>query len=60
MGHRVYKKKIPVDPGGGATEKNAESLDRADRGMGKGRKGNRRGTERRCLIFNKKRGEGVT
>ena len=51
MGHRVYKEKIPVVPGGGATEKNAEGLDRADRGIGKSRKGNRRGTARRCPIF---------
>ena len=42
-------------PGGGATQKNAQGLDRADRGIGgKGRKGNRRGTARCSLIFKQK------
>ena len=36
MRHRVDKKKVTVFPGGSATEKNAEGLDRADRGMKEG------------------------
>ena len=57
MGHRVHKEEILVVPGGGATEKYAEGLDRADRGIGgKGRKRNRRGTAGCSLILNKKRG----
>ena len=55
MGHWVHKEKIPVVPGGGATQKNAQGLDRADRGIGgKGRKGNRRGTAGCSLIFKQK------
>ena len=42
-------------PGGGATQKNAQGLDRADRGIGwKGRKRNRRGTAGCSLIFKQK------
>ena len=51
MRHRVDKKKVPVVPGGSATEKNAEGLDRADRGMREGRKRDRRRTASCRLIF---------
>ena len=55
MGHRVHKEEILVVPGGGATEKYAEGLDRADRGIGgKGRKRNRRGTAGCSLTFKQK------
>ena len=51
MRHRVDKKKVLVVPGDSATEKNTEGLDRADRGMRKGRKRDRRGTASCRLIF---------
>ena len=46
-------------PGGGATQKNAQGLDRADRGIGgKGRKRNRRRTAGCSPIFKQKKNEG--
>ena len=49
MGHGVNKEEVPVVPCGGATEENAEGLDRADGRIRKGRERNRR-TARSRLV----------